>query len=375
MIRGLVTSKRSIIVGAALLALAEAVSAQNQDFQTAQPKEVLHAQYWHTVANNITTELTKDAVELSNWQRAVLYVRMSEVWWQYNQESADFWFRESLEALTRNINLEDSVSFKSQMVTARKLLTICPQISKSCAEQMTTIFHELASKSPVPDKDNALDGKALIQAATGLLGVDVKSAVQLARIAMQHKQSSYLIAGFLFDLNKLDSQSAIVLFTDALINAQRSRDYNLLYGLAEYAFPRDNAHLSSKSPVSDSLGQRLLDVIATEITTPGAITAKPQNICNLAPTAARLLSRLPAEKRSMVYTIITDCQQVASDGFRSQINEALPGDTKLNTIDGLLKQARSFKEPEKRAIYLLRASYTAETQGDLNQNKKDWHRQ
>ncbi|MCW5966946.1 MAG: hypothetical protein KIT57_00400 [Blastocatellales bacterium] len=198
-----------------------------------------------------------------------------------------------------------------------------------------------------------------------MLRVDVESAVQLARLAMQDKQNSYLIAGFLFDLNKQDSQSAIALFADALISAQHSHDYNLLYGLADYAFPRDNVHLGGKSPVSDSLGQGLLNVIAIEITKPGAITVNQQHICNLAPTAARLFSRLPAEKRSMVYTIITECQQAASIGLRSQINEALPWEANLNTIDELLERAGSFKEPEKRAPYLLRASYTAETQGDL----------
>lgn len=365
MINGLAARKHSALVGFVLFAAAVAVSAQNKEVQSPQPNEILQQQYWLTAADNITTDLKEDAIELSNWQRVVLLMRLSEIWRQYNQESADRWFREALEALSRNIDMEDSVSFRSRMITARKLLNICSQISKSCTEQITTALLELVSRSSARDKENTLDGKFLIQAATGLLHVDVESAIQLARVGMHDKQNSYLIAGFLFDLNKQDSQLAIALFEDALISAQHSNDYNLLYGLAEYAFPRDDVHPGSKSPVSDSLRQGLLNVIAVEITIPGAITVNRQHICNLAPTAARLFSRLPAEKRGMVYTIITDCQQVASDGLRSQINEALPWEENLNTIDGLLERARAFKEPERRAPYLLRASYTAETKGDL----------
>ncbi|MCW5966945.1 MAG: hypothetical protein KIT57_00395 [Blastocatellales bacterium] len=128
MINEPVVRKRSALISIVLFAAAVVVSAQNINIQTPQSNEILHAQYWRTAADDITADLKKDAVQLSNWQRAVLYIRLSEVWQQYNQESADLWFRESLEAISRNINMEDFASIKSQMVTARKLLTICSQI-------------------------------------------------------------------------------------------------------------------------------------------------------------------------------------------------------------------------------------------------------
>src|SRR5215216_14120 len=142
--------KCSVSICLMILTLAQAIAAQNDA-----------RELWLVRAQNITSDLLKDAAGLNSMQRAVLWVKLGQRWWLEDPKRARIWITNAIEVVEQVPNKETPKEHEERLETARILLTIVTSLDQKLAKRLLTVM--ASDKSTYNERSAAAN--ALIDAA------------------------------------------------------------------------------------------------------------------------------------------------------------------------------------------------------------------
>jgi tetratricopeptide (TPR) repeat protein len=336
--------KRWIHAGLITLLLAQAsVLAQNDA-----------RELWLVRAQNLTSDLLKDAADLSSMQRAVLLVKLAQRWWRDDPSRARSWIIKAIEVVEQFPNKETPEEREERLDTARILLTIVTPLDAKLSKRLLTVMTSAKST----DNDRSAAANALIDAAVAVIKEDPKRAGELVALALRTGVPNNNIHQLFYELRRGDPKLADSLFVQALALAKQNPQSRLLNSLLYVAFPALRGQGEGIPVPPDPLRRELLQIVV------GLLNANPgsgeNSNCGLVSWVAQFfteIERLLPKQGLVLRHAINTChvawpvaQQRMEDVTRTQ---------PLDTIESLLRAAADAKDSEVRADYDYRAAALA----------------
>ena len=305
---------------------------------------------WLTRAQTTTEDLVKDAGSLTRSDRALLWGRLGNAWWNEDSVRAHTWMQKAVEEVKPASDHESAAERQQRLSTARSLLGIVAQRDKSLSTELTLLLAYDAERAP--DRDRSDDANALIDVALAVLNTDPKHAAELGSASLRISPS-YRIAALLWRLRSRDKKVGDALFNETLILAKATNEKNLFDSLASVAF---------RGPVpSDELRRRLLSVLAEILLRVPSSASDEATVCRFSSTVAPLLDeflRLLPLQWGAVRAAMQRCQTTLPSFSRKSVEEALR-DQPLKTVADLESEADKASSQEIRDEYLIRAASLA----------------
>ena len=309
---------------------------------------------WQIRAQNITTDLLKDAADLSSMQRAVLWVKLGQHWWREDPKRARTWVTSAIEVVEQVPNKETPAERQERMETARVLLTIVTPLDQKLSKRLLTVL--ASGKSTDDERSGAAN--ALIDAAVAVVEDDPKRAAELGALAFRTGQPNNSIRELLFPLRARDPKLADSLFVQALALVRQEPQSRLLNSLLYVAFPAQRGITDDVPVPPDSLRMELLQVLVDLLN-----SKPPGDKCGVVAWISSCFSeieRLLPKQWLVVRSAINQCQSSPSLDQLTQrhIDEATRTQP-LDTVESFLKAAADAKNTEVRTDYQYRAANMA----------------
>lgn len=329
--------------------------------QSPPPQKDVAYELWRVRSQTLTSDLLKDAADLSSMQRAVLWMKLAQRWWPEGPKRATTWIVNAIEVVEQVPNKETPEEREERLETARVILTIVTPLDQKFTKRLMAVLIS-EDKSAKGERNNNVD--ALIDAAVTVVQDDPKRAAELGAMALRNGAPNNLEA-LLFPLRKLDPKLADSLFIQALPVAKQEPKSKLLNSLMYIAFPVQRG-LSADIPVPpDPLRVELLQIFLGLINVNRDTFENPNLSCGAVLWIAPLFSefeRLLPQQMPVLRQAINRCQppsplaqQIIDDNTRVQ---------PLNTVESLLKAAADAKSTEVRTVYKSRAAHLATESND-----------
>src|SRR5678815_1507227 len=103
--------KRSVSICLMILALAQAIAAQNNG-----------RELWLVRSQTLTSDLLKDGTDLTSFQRAVLWLKLAQRWWREDPKRARGWIMNAIEVVEQVPNKEKPEEREVRLQTARVIV-------------------------------------------------------------------------------------------------------------------------------------------------------------------------------------------------------------------------------------------------------------
>ena len=308
-------------------------------------------------AQSITDDLIKDATALELADRALLWMRLGEIWKRTDPERAATWFKKAVNELEVAPPDESGAARAQRVATARALLSIVAPFDKELATRLTAIFTEESARQE--EGDRAENAKALANAAYQVIDTDPKLAAKLASASLRWGKEGD-VSSLLLKLRKRDPQVADGLFSEMLATAARTHDKELLWNLVSVAFkaPLEPQWIGLAPP--DNLSQNLLTVVAETLRqTSSADTPDCMFVSSIAAPLLSQFDRLAPAQAPIVRQELNKCQSMRSP---SEEQPAVQDSGKQQTIDEMVEEANKIPNPILRAVTLVRVANQAASQ-------------
>lgn len=308
-------------------------------------------QLWLVRSQTLTTDLLKDAADLSSMQRAVLWVKLAHRWWREDPKRARTWVTNAIDIVEQVPNRETPDERRERLDTAIVLLAIVTPLDSKLGKQVLAML--VSDKST--DNERSYAATALIDAAVSVVEDDPRRAYELGALAFRTGRPVNNIREVLFPLRKWDPKLADTLFDQALDLVKQDPHGRLLNSLLYVAFPAQRG-ISDDVPVPlDQRRMALLQVLVD------LLNAKPAGdkcgfVAWISPFFTEIERLLP-KQWPVVHQAINQCRSAPSSDYR-QIDEATRTQP-LNTVESFLKAADDAKDTGVRTYYQYRAAILA----------------
>jgi hypothetical protein len=314
-------------------------------------------QLWLVRSQTLTTDLLKDAADLSSMQRAVLWVKLGQRWWREDPKRARTWVTNAIEVVEQVPNKETPEERQERMETASIILAIVTPLDQKLSKQLLTV---LASGKST-DSERAIAANALIDAAIAVVKDDPKRAGELGALALRTGSPNNNIRELLFPLRARDPKLADSLFVQSLALVKQDPHSRLLNSLLYVAFPAQRG-ISDDVPVPpDALRMELLQVLVDLLNArpAGGENSNCGVVAWISPYFSEIERLLP-KQWPVVRSAINQCQSSPSLDQLTQrhIDEATHAQP-LDTVESFLKAAADAKDTEVRTGYQYRAANLA----------------
>ena len=340
--------KRSVSICLMILALAQAIAAQNNG-----------RELWLVRSQTLTSDLLKDGTDLDSFQRAVLWLKLAQRWWREDPKRARGWIMNAIEVVEQVPNKEKPEEREVRLQTARVIVTIVTPLDQKLADRVLTF---LASDKSTYNEHSAA-ANALIDAAVAVVQKDPKRAAALGAMALRTGNPDNNIQDLLFPLRVRDPKLADSLFVQALALLKQDPASRLGNSLMFVAFPAQRG-VGTDIPVPpDPLRAELLQFYMTLLNP--ANVENPNSICGAVSWLSPLFGefeRLLPQQMPIVRQAISRCQSV-SPLLQQQIDDNTRQEP-LNTVEAFLKAAGDAKDMQVRTVYKSRAANLAGENND-----------
>jgi len=316
---------------------------------------------WRLRADTITSNLLRETTKISELERALLFAKLGDLWWETGKNLADNYFEKSVDGVF--FYSPDSKK-KEYFDTTRKILSI---ISTRNQKQTQRLVKVLSDTDNRVEEDKNLNADALIKFALQIVKDNPRQAFQLGVIALQTGVPKDFYKLF-WELRRNNQTLANYFFKEALAKAKTSPNYDMLQGIQFAVLPESNtinfpAEMSATSQqkieVLNFLGDYLLELSAK----------KRVNAISSCSSEAILVSRLMRffetllpQKAGIVRQAIDSCV----DAKNQSVFETLTNPSEKLDIDELLSLADKNKDN-----FLLRTAYLTKA-GILANNQKKY---
>ena len=344
------------IIGTCLLFLALAIPSPT----VAQNQENSPADLWSVRSDLLTNDLLADGSALSPFDRALLWARLAEMWWNLRPENAREWLKKSVESVKPPSDLaqEEETVRKRRYATIRALNGIVISLDRTLSDQL------IAQLSAEKNQSSA---EALVEAAKVLLDDDPKRAAELGSASLRVGRTNQLFT-LLWKMRTRDPQLADKLFRETLTAAQATSDVQLFNSLAGAAFIQKEFPSATASVAPEYLQIQLLSVLSAALLRAPTSPGDEGPICQLAPIAAPLLDeffRLLPSQAPYVRAVVVRCQPLLSNSGRREVANNI-NDVPLRSIDDLVKAASEAGDPKLAMLHLMRAASMASQEKDFD---------
>lgn len=322
------------------------------------------SELWLIRARQLTDSLLKDADALAADERALLWARLAEVWWQDDSERAHAWMLKAVDAVADVPSREGAAERASRLGAARELLRIAA--SKDAESRARLLSLLAATGAPHEAAEGNANAEALVRAGVAVLKQDPKLAAELGAAALR-AGSSQRLPELLWGLRVRDARLADALFVQALTAARLSYDGDLLNSLRYVAFTES---VGAQRPIPEppeALKVELLKVYLEEMrreTDAGGAAAACASITSFISPLLPHFERLLPAQAGTVRDAVTKCAASAGAVARMRAEESLRERPPV-TADELLAAADKAESAVGRTSYRFRAAQASASGGDL----------
>lgn len=310
-------------------------------------------QLWLVRSQTLTTDLLKDAADLSSVQRAVLWVKLAQRWWREDPKRARTWITNAIEVVEQVPNKETPKERQERLETARVLLTIVTPLDQKLAKQLLAVLASAKST----DDDRSAAANALIDAAVSVVEDDPKRAAELGALAFRTGLPSNNIRELLFPLRARDPKLADSLFVQALALVKQDPQSRLLNSLLYVAFPVQRGITDDVPIPPEPLRIELLQLLVS------LVNANPDaNKCGVVGWISPFfteIERLLPKQWPIVRQAINQCQSTSTSSLDQQRIDDATRTQPLDTVESFLKAAADAENMEVRTDYQYRAAVMA----------------
>ena len=319
---------------------------------------------WLVRSQTLTSDILKDAADLSLTQRAVLWVKLAKRWWREDPKRASVWITNAIEVVEQVPNKEKPEERSERVETARVLLTIVTPLDQKLAKRLLTVL--TSDKSTDDERSGAAN--ALIDAAATIVEEDPKRAAELAAMGLRTGRPSNNLHQLLIPLRERDPKLADSLFIQALALVKQDPRSRLANSLMFVAFPAQRG-LDANTPVPpDPLRVELLQFYLSLITDSANQNSNCGTVSWLSPLFTEFERLLP-KQWPIVRQAINQCQSTTSGPTQRYLEEATRTQP-LDTVESFLKAAADAKDTEVRMDYEYRAASLAAERKDYERALK-----
>lgn len=309
---------------------------------------------WLVRSQTLTTDLLKDAADLSSMQRAVLWVKLAQRWWREDPKRARTWVLNAIDVVEQVPNKETPEERQERMETASVLLTIVTPLDQKLSKQLLAVL----APGKSTDNERVIAANALIDAAVAVVKDDPKRAAELGALALRTGQPNNNIRELLFPLRARDPKLADSLFVQALALVKQDPHGRLLNSLLYVAFPAQRGITDDVPVPPDPLRMELLQVLVD------LLNARPVGgKCGVVLWISQFfteIERLLPKQWPVVRQAINQCQSSPSmDRLGQQQIDDATRTQPLDTVESFLKAAADAKDTEVRTGYQYRAANLA----------------
>ncbi len=315
-------------------------------------------QLWLVRSQTLTSDLLKDAANLSSMQRAVLWVKLGQRWWREDPSRARTWITDAIEFVEQVPNKENRDERNERLETARILLTIVTPLDEKLAKRLLAV---LASDKSTNDERSAA-ANALIDSAIAVVEKDPKRASELVATALRTGTPNNDMHQLFYAIRRWDPKVADSLFVQALALVKQDPGSGLLNPLTYVAFPALRGQGDDVPAPPDSLRTELLQILVGSL---NANAAGGENCAAVSWVAQFFteIERLLPKQGLVLRQAMNQCQSTSSGLTQLQIDEVTRTQP-LDTVESLLKAGADAKDPEIRMQYQYRAAALAAERKD-----------
>lgn len=326
---------------------------------------------WLVRSRTITEDLIKDSTALTPSERALLWARLAQRWWQDDPEKARAWMLKPIEIIEVVPNKENPDERSGRLTTARLLLQIVAPLDQKLSARLVAILTQDAEQQAKAERAANADG--LIEAAVSLVDTDPQRAAELGALALRVGRPT-LIQLLIFRLRPKNANLADALFTQTLAAARQTFDADLLNSLSHVAFPESRMiGAPSDTRVPDPLKTELLKAYVAYVQ---ANQINPETRSSACITVISLISpilfqfdRLLPQQAAVARQSVNQCQALGRPLAQQMIDDATR-DQPLKTVDDLLKAGDDAQDMQVRTVYQYRAAALAKEQKDFDRALK-----
>jgi hypothetical protein len=324
---------------------------------------------WRVRSQTITEDLIKDATILTSSERALLWARLAQTWWQDDAEKAHSWMLKSTEVVEAVPNRENPQERNERLTTARALLNIVTPLDQKLTKRLLAVLNQASEHATEADRTANADG--IIAAAISLVDKDPQRAAELGALALRVGRSTKIV-WLISKLLSKDPNLGKGLFSQTIEAARQSLDPELINSLTQSVFPESVQPGAPQPELPDSLRIELLNLDIVYLQANPITAENRTSICTsvlsfVAPVLAYLDHLLP-QQANIARQAINQCQ--STNPLASQrVDDALR-DQPLNTVDELLKAAADADDYKAETVYLFRAASLAKEQDEIDRALK-----
>ena len=338
--------------------LSTAAQRPQQNPQTEAANEL-----WRVRAQTLTEDVLKDSSNFNSLRRALVWVKLAELWWLQDQRRARTWLTNAVEVVEQVPNRESSQERARRLSTAKLLLGTASRFDQKLTKRLLALVTDVDESTS--ESDRAGSANSLIAAAIPVVDRDPKRAAELGAQALRVGIPGNL-EQLLFALRPRDAKLADSLFEQALNLVRQNKSPQLLDQLTYAAFPKE-MKVGWPMPVPpDNLKAELLRLHADFLNAPGNEPSNANSFCwvvgsFIAPLLPEF-DRLLPQQTLVVRQTVQKCSSYVPTAREELDNPA--GTQSLNTIDDLLKAAADTDVIGVRTQFQYRAARLAQDRGD-----------
>lgn len=305
---------------------------------------------WIERAQSLTDDLRSDTKALDTYDRAALWGRLAEVWWNEDPQRARAWFLNGLR-LVESSPTGDKADQSCRLVATRILLSISASRAPDFSDRLTTILTKHVDRNnEAQTRENA---DAVVEAALTIMATNPQEAARIGGDSLK-LGISFRLANLLWRLRLRDKPAGDVLFNHVLGVAKSTQEFNLFSMLLTGAFQGPYKTAEHQGVVLRTLAETLY-----ENSNPQAGPPANCQLASLATSYVRFFDQMSPLQSQRIRSVIAACASTSS-AIATKLAKQEEGPP---TVEQLLNSAeRAASDEQKDEILLKAADAAAEAQ-------------
>lgn len=295
---------------------------------------------WRERAQLWTTRALAGEDALEPAERPLLRARLGELWWKLDPPRARAFLEEAIAEAEKAPQNESVEAAKARLELAGRLIQITTGLDSSYRRRVLRIALRILDAFP-GDRQLRMNVMARLADLSAGAEPDPEFDLEVARVLIRHDSGNYFQLAWQRVARK-DPATAAQLYDEALRQARQSLDNELIFGLAELAYPRSTLpDFVPKLP--EAQRQDFLNLLAEAITRPAASAEEHDRICGLFLNGARLQKYLAPAQLARVQAVASTCTGTSMKHVTAGLKAA---EKQLETPEDYLRAAGEESDPE-----------------------------